>query len=69
MANNQASADHPLTIGMGDPCTWSDVEDWLSDAIGDSIDLDWTPRIAAELIVRRMKDGDFPVEFFPPADA
>ena len=54
------------TRGMDDPCTWADVEDWLSDAIGDSIDLDWAPRIAAQLIVARMKDGDFPVQFFAP---
>ncbi|MBC2668778.1 hypothetical protein ACFOON_15070 [Novosphingobium piscinae] len=49
--------------------SWQDIADWFEEAIGDSIDMDWTPRIAAELIVRRMKDGDFPVQFYAPEAA
>ena len=33
----------------------TDLDDWLENAIMDSIDLDWTPRDAARLIVSRMQ--------------
>jgi hypothetical protein len=33
----------------------TDLEDWLEEAITDSIDLDWSPRDAAKLIMSRMQ--------------
>lgn len=29
-------------------------EDWFDEVIGDSIDMDWTSRVAARLIVQRL---------------
>ncbi|WP_298172053.1 hypothetical protein [Novosphingobium sp.] len=35
--------------------TEQEIEDWLEEAISDSVDMDWTPRVAARLIMERMR--------------
>ena len=37
--------------------TREDLEDLLSDAIDDSIDMDWTGRCGARAIIRRLEDA------------
>jgi len=39
-------------IASAAPSDWSEHEDEISDAIGDSIDMDWTSRVGAQAVVR-----------------
>ena len=36
-----------------------EVEDWLDEVIGDSIDMDWTSRVGAKAILRAMDREGF----------
>lgn len=34
-----------------------EFEDWLEETVSDSLDMDWTPRCAAKLIISRLQDA------------
>jgi len=36
---------------------WDEFRDFIIDAISDSMDIDWTPSMAADLIVDRLKES------------
>lgn len=36
-----------------------ELEDWLADAIDDSLDMDWTGRVGARSIMRQMEEAGF----------
>jgi len=38
-----------------------EIEDWLSDVISDSLDPEWTSRIAAKHILENLNDAPFAV--------
>lgn len=40
------------------PEALQEAADWLAETIASSIDMDWSPHVAAKLIMQRIKDGE-----------